>query len=435
MSMAATVSGLLVAAPQSGSGKTVLTLALLRALKDRGLEISGAKAGPDFIDPGFHALASGHSPLNLDPWAMQLNRLRDLANRHAGTHLLIEGMMGLFDGAADGTGSAADLAQALDIPVLLVVDAQKQSHSIAALVRGFRDHRPGLGICGVILNRTGSERHEGMLREALAAIGMPVFGAVRRSDALHLPERHLGLVQAGEIDSIEAFIAEAAEIVSRCVDLDAIGKEFLPIAEPAGAIAVVPPPAHHIAIARDAAFTFIYPHQLEDWRRAGAEISLFSPLADEGPNPNAGFIFLPGGYPELHAGAIAAAHRFKTAMRDAMERDAVIFGECGGYMVLGEGLEDASGERHAMCGLLRLETSFARRKLHLGYRNVTALAGRFAGQQFAAHEFHYSVALKEEGEALFSASDALGVDLGTFGLVKGSVSGSYMHLIDQRSGT
>ena len=187
-----------------------------------------------------------------------------------------------------------------------------------------------------------------------------------------------------------------------------------------------------MAILETVGIVFRDPVALEDWRRAGAEISLFSPLADEGPNPNAGFIFLPGGYPELHAGAIAAAHRFKTAMRDAMERGAVIFGECGGYMVLGEGLEDASRTRHAMCGLLRLETSFARRKLHLGYRNVTGLAGRFAGQQFAAHEFHYSVALKEEGQALFSASDALGADLGSCGLVEGSVSGSYMHLIDQR---
>ncbi|MCB1430454.1 MAG: cobyrinate a,c-diamide synthase [Nitratireductor sp.] len=432
MNQAPPVSGLLIAAPQSGSGKTVLTLALLRALKNRGVDICGAKAGPDFIDPGFHALASGRQSFNLDPWAMPPNRLRMLARQQASSHLLVEGMMGLFDGAADGTGAAADLAQALDIPVLLIVDAQKQSHSIAALVRGFRDHRPGLHICGVILNRTGSERHEAMLREALAVLGMPVLGTVRRSDSLHLPERHLGLVQAGEIDGVSAFIEEAARLVSQSVDLDGVVDAFAPVAAAAGTVPAMVPPAGHVAIARDAAFTFLYPHQLDDWRRAGAEISFFSPLGDEVPDKSAGFVFLPGGYPELHAGQLAQAHRFKAALRDAASRNIPVHGECGGYMVLGEGIEDKDANRHEMCGLLQLETSFAKRKLHLGYRNVRGLAGRFAGRHFAAHEFHYSVALKEQGAALFSASDALGADLGPCGLVHQSVSGSYMHLIEER---
>ncbi|MEZ5870801.1 MAG: cobyrinate a,c-diamide synthase [Nitratireductor sp.] len=426
------MSGLLVAAPQSGSGKTVLTLALLRALKAYGLDIGGAKAGPDFIDPGFHALASGRQSFNLDPWAMEPNRLRMLTRRVTASHVLIEGMMGLFDGAVDGTGSAADLAQTLDVPVLLVVDAQKQSHSIAALVRGFRDHRPGLHICGVILNRTGSERHELMLMEAVAAIGVPVLGAVRRDESLYLPERHLGLVQAGEANGIEAFIDNAAAIISRSLDLGKIAKAFGPIAPPAAKAGIVEPPGQVIAVARDAAFTFAYPHQFEDWREAGANLSFFSPLGDETPYKCADCIYLPGGYPELHAGRLSAAQGFRNGMQNAANAGVRIIGECGGYMVLGEGLEDKDGVRHGMCGLLQLETSFAKRKLHLGYRELSGLAGGFGDRRFAAHEFHYSVALKEKGERLFSARDALGADLGQCGLVSGNVCGSYMHLIEER---
>ncbi len=420
----------MLAAPSSGSGKTVLTLALLRALRVGGIDIRAAKAGPDFIDPGFHAAACGHPSVNLDPWAMASPRLAQLAAGQRGSHLLVEAMMGLFDGAADGTGCAADLAQTLGLPVVLVVDAAKQSHSIAALVRGFRDHRPDLKMAGVILNKTGGARHEAMLVSALAAIDMPVFGAIPRSASLVLPERHLGLVQAGEMQEIEAFITAAANLISQCVNLDAFVSAFLPLENQKAAIRRVVPPGSRIAIARDAAFTFLYPHMLADWKAAGAELSFFSPLANEAPSRDADAIFLPGGYPELHGEQLAAAASFHQSMRLAASRGVAIHGECGGYMVLGDGIEVADGKRHAMCGLLRLETSFATRKLHLGYRRLTAQAGYFAGAQLMAHEFHYSTALREEGERLFQAKDALGTDLGWHGLRNGLVSGSYMHLIE-----
>jgi cobyrinic acid a,c-diamide synthase len=430
MSASLKARGLLLAAPASGSGKTVLALALLRALKDRGIEIRAAKAGPDFIDPGFHAAACGATSVNLDPWAMKPERLRGLAVRQGASHLLVEAMMGLYDGAADGTGSAADLATTLGIPVVLVVDAAKQSHSVAALVRGFRDHRPGLRLAGVILNKTGGARHEAMLKTALLQIGVPVLGCVPRLPQLALPERHLGLVLASEHESMDEFVKDAADSVASCVDFDGLIQAFEPLIQDELAMRRLPPPGQRVAIARDAAFSFSYPHQLEDWRDEGAEISCFSPLADEAPSDVADAVCLPGGYPELHAGRIAAAARFRDGLRKAAARGAFVYGECGGYMALGDGLVDADGKRHEMAGLLRLETSFARRRLHLGYRRAVAGQGFPLGQDLAAHEFHYSSVLREEGEPLFAARDALGAELGPQGLRSGNVMGSYLHVID-----
>jgi cobyrinic acid a,c-diamide synthase len=422
--------GLMLAAPSSGSGKTVLTLALLRALRNAGIVVSGAKAGPDFIDPAFHEVSAAQPSVNLDPWAMSTPRLRALAGRQRGTHFLVEAMMGLFDGAADGTGSAADLALSLGLPVVLVVDAAKQSHSVAALVRGFRDHLPDLDFAGVILNKVGSSRHEGMLRDALSEIGVRVFGAVPRAGELFLPERHLGLVQAGEHETIDAFIDGAASVIERSCDLAALAGAFAPLSR---SVAVegqsIAPLGQRIAIARDAAFAFIYPHMLDDWREAGAELAFFSPLADEAPSADCDAVYLPGGYPELHGGRLAFAARFRSGMEHAARRGACIYGECGGYMVMGEGIEDADGNRHAMLGLLALETSFLKRKLHLGYRRLEALSDFAMGRKLMAHEFHYTSPLREEGVSLFDARDALGVDLGQTGLRKGNVMGSYMHVI------
>lgn len=429
------MSGFLIAAPQSGSGKTVLTLALLRALKNAGIAAAPAKAGPDYIDPAFHAAASGIASVNLDPWAMRGELIADLAGRATGggQMLVVEGMMGLFDGAADGSGSAADLAAMLGLPVILVIDAQKLGHSVAALVKGFASHRADVSIAGVVLNRTGSERHEAMLRTALAPIGTPVLGAVRRSEALVIPERHLGLVQAGEHQALEAFIENAAKAAAASIDLDAL---FV-IAAKAGPIALngkptrLKPLGQRIAIARDIAFAFAYPHLLDDWRERGAELSFFSPLTGGAPAAEADAIYLPGGYPELYAGRIAENEAFRAAMVRHAEKSTTIYGECGGYMVLGEALMDASETPHRMLGLLPLETSFAERKLHLGYRRLTPVNGGPFGEPITAHEFHYATIVREgQADHLFTATDALGTGLGGAGLQRGCVSGSFMHVID-----
>lgn len=431
--------GLLVAAPSSGCGKTVLTLALLRALESAGYSIAGAKAGPDYIDPAFHALAAGSEAFNLDPWAMDRDSLWELALGTDAQFLLVEGMMGLFDGAADGTGSAADLSQILGLPVLLVVDAAKQSHSIAALVRGFRDHRPDLMIGGLLLNKVGSERHEALLRDALERIDMPVLGAIRRNDALHLPERHLGLIQAGETSGIEAFITKAAESVAAQCNLEAIAALFRPMhgrgQTTATSLSLLPRSfGQHIAIARDQAFSFVYPHLLKGLRDEGREVSFFSPLRDEMPDERADSIYLPGGYPELHCAGLAAAENFRSAMMKALQRGTFVYGECGGYMVLGRSIIDREGHGHPMLNLLALETSFEKRKLHLGYRRIKGLAAGFSGLNYTGHEFHYTTALTEDGDALFEAADASGNDLGKCGLCRGNVMGSYLHLVAAKDG-
>lgn len=433
--------GLVVAAPASASGKTVVTLGLARAFRRLGVEVATFKAGPDYIDPAYLGAASGRSSVNLDPWAMRSETIVSLA-RALGDHDLVlgEGTMGLFDGAADGTGSTADLAAFAGWPILLVVDARGQAGSAAALVRGFAGHRGDIRVAGVIFNRTGGGSHEEMLRRALAPLEIPVLGCLPRDGRLALPSRHLGLVQAGERDDLEAFLDDAADRVAAHVDLAAIRRAAVPPASlPRTAHAVdapLPPLGQRIAVAKDAAFSFIYPALIEGWRRAGAEIAWFSPLADEAP-PAADAVYLPGGYPELHARTLAAAGRFMAGLRAAAAEGAVIFGECGGYMALGRGLVDAEGRRHAMAGLLPLETGMAERRLQLGYRRVELIAAGplgAAGAAFRGHEFHYATVADEgAGEPLFHSRDSLGRDLGSAGRRIGRVFGSFIHLIDREA--
>ena len=429
------MSGLLIAAPASGSGKTTVTLGLARALADAGVRLVSGKAGPDYIDPAFHAAASRRACLNYDPWAMRPDLIRANAAAQAGEgdFLLVEAMMGLFDGAADGSGAPADLAAALDLPVVLVVDCSRMSQSVAALMKGYRDHRSDIRVAGVILNKVGSTRHEAMLRGALEAAGIDIFGVLERDPALVLPERHLGLVQAGEHGALEAFIGHAAQVVTRCCDLDRLVRlaETRTAGQAAPSVCRLPPLGQRIAIAQDRAFAFTYEHLLMGWRMAGASLSFFSPLADQAPAADADAVYLPGGYPELHAATLANAGRFRLGMQDAARRGAQLYGECGGYMTLGEALVAADGCRYAMLGLLPLVTSFAERRRHLGYRRVTPLGGSGFSAPMTAHEFHYSTLVSEgEAERLFSVRDAMGEDLGRAGLRRGNVSGSYMHLID-----
>lgn len=429
----------MIAAPASGSGKTTVTLGLLRALKRRGIAVAPGKAGPDYIDPAFHAAASGQACLNYDPWAMRPELLTANAAlaQAGGRTLVVEAMMGLFDGAADGSGSPADLARLLDLAVVLVVDCARISHSVAALVEGFRHFRSDVMIAGVILNRVGSDRHEAMLKDALAATGTAVLGVLRRDERLALPERHLGLVQAGEHAGLEDFVEHAADAVEAGTDIVRLvqAARFFPPRISEANIARLPPLGRTIAVARDIAFAFAYEHILLGWRRRGAEVAFFSPLADEAPPSDCDAIYLPGGYPELHAGRIAAAGRFRAGMAVAVERGALVYGECGGYMVLGDGLIDGEGRHHAMLGHLPLTTSFETRRRTLGYRRLAPLAGFVWPQPLTAHEFHYSSVVSEgAAERLFDVSDAGGASLGAAGLRRGNVAGSFMHVIDLAGG-
>jgi cobyrinic acid a,c-diamide synthase len=422
--------GLVIAAPASGTGKTTVTLGLLRALRDRGLSVVGAKSGPDYIDPALHAAACGQPSVNLDAWAMPPDRLRALAAGQPGDLLIVEGAMGVLDAAADGRGSAADLAAALGLPLVLVLAIDGQGQSAALAPAGLRALRPGLPLAGVILNRAASPRHAALARRGLEAAGAPVLGAVPRTAELALPSRHLGLVLPGEIAGLEATLARAAATIATAVDLDALLAAARPLAPPGAAAPRLPPLGQRIAVALDASFAFAYPHLLADWHAAGASIAPFAPLADEAPASDADAIFLPGGYPELHAGALAAAETFAAGIRAAAARGARIYGECGGFMALGDALTDAEGRAHAMLGLLPLATSFAERRLTLGYRRLSPRPGAPWAQPLAGHEFHYAtITASGPGEALFHATDATGDTLGPMGLMRGSVSGSFAHVI------
>lgn len=428
------MSGLLIAAPSSGSGKTTITLGLMRALRDREISVAPGKAGPDYIDPAFHAAASGEPCLNYDPWGMRPELLSANAGlaRRGGKTLIVEAMMGLFDGAADRRGSPADLASVLGLSVVLVVDCRGMTHSVAALVRGFANHRADIRIAGVILNRVASDRHEAMLRDALDDARVEVFGVIRSDAALNLPERHLGLVQAGEHEGLEAFIAHAALVIEAGCNIKRIVStaRLFPERAAEANILRLPPLGQKIAVAYDRAFAFVYEHMLLGWRRRGAEISFFSPLADEAPGIDCDAVYLPGGYPELHAGALAGASKFHAGMHAAAGRGARVYGECGGYMMLGDGLIDAEGAEHRMLGFVPLVTSFAARKRHLGYRRVTPLGG-FFDSAMTAHEFHYASIVSEgDADRLFEVTDALGAELGKAGLRRDNVAGSFMHLID-----
>ncbi len=426
--------GLILSAPASGSGKTVVTLGILRALRRLGVPVRSAKSGPDYIDPRFHAAATGAPCPNLDAWAMTPDRIAGLAATGPDDLLIVEGAMGLFDGAPpDSRGATADLARQLGFPVVLIVDAGRMAGSVAPLVAGFTRFDPEVRIAGVILNRVGSPRHAGMLERALAPLGLPVLGVIPRSGDLTIPSRHLGLVQAQEQADLEAFLDRAAALITQHLDLAALRR--IASSRPRTAsnqMTRIPPPGQTIAVARDAAFSFTYPHMLADWQAAGASVTEFSPLANN-PVPRADVVFLPGGYPELHAGRIATADRFIQSLKKASQISD-IYGECGGYMVLGQSIMDADGVTHPMAGLLPLETSFAQRRLHLGYRTLTTGSAPFAGQwtgRWTGHEFHYATTLRAEGPPLFEAQDAEGAALPPMGLRQGRVAGSFAHLIDR----
>jgi cobyrinic acid a,c-diamide synthase len=312
------------------------------------------------------------------------------------------------------------------------------------VARGFAAHDPAVRIAGVILNRVGSERHRLLVSDAITAMNtatpIPLLGAIPRSDALALPERHLGLVQAGEHHDLARSIDRLAELAERHLDLDAVIAAAAPLALPRPSsgneppVAALPPPGQRIALACDQAFSFVYPHILNGWRNAGAEIVAFSPLADEPPADDCDACWLPGGYPELHAGALAAASRFRAGITHfAQSRPA--HGECGGYMVLGQGLEDSDGRHHAMAGLLGHATSFARRKLQLGYREARLITDSpigSAGSMVRGHEFHYATLISPGDDAsLADLMDGQGRPLGPCGSRRDRVTGTFFHAIAQ----
>jgi cobyrinic acid a,c-diamide synthase len=433
--------GFLISAPSSGTGKTTVTLGLLRAFRNRGNAVQPYKSGPDYIDPAFHRFASGRASYNLDTWAMGAGVLQGVIETSVDADMVIaEGSMGLFDGVlsqgAMGFGSSAETAKYFGWPVIIVIDVSGQAQSAAAGALGFKLYDPSLPIAGVILNRVASPRHERYVRQGMEDAGLRVFGSLPRRGDLALPERHLGLIQAVEHPDLETAISDYASFVSEHLDLDAIEEAAAQTYVPDAHTQLIDPPAQRIALAQDEAFSFTYPHILKGWREKGAEVLPFSPLANQAPDPTADLVWLPGGYPELHGGKIASADVFLNGLRKHSETKPV-HGECGGYMVLGETLIDKDCTHHKMAGLLGLVTSFEKRKFHLGYRQVLAtenILNFAAGDRLRGHEFHYSRIIEQPDQPLFEVADADGNPVPETGSRRGHVSGTFFHLIAKERG-
>jgi cobyrinic acid a,c-diamide synthase len=392
-----------VAGTQSGVGKTTVATGLLAALRAAGHGPAGAKVGPDFIDPGYHALACGRPPRNLDAWLCGVDTIGPLAGRAAvgADVLVVEGVMGLFDGAADGSpSSTADVARLLDAPVVLVVDAAAMSASVAAVVHGFAtlDHR--VRLAGVILNRVGSDAHEAQLREALAPLGLPVIGALRRDDRLVWRDRHLGLIPVAEQPAaVEASLGALAAAVAERVDLAAV----LAIAQSAPGLAVadpaLPEPAARplrVAVAGGRAFTFTYTDTLDALRAAGAEIVPLDPLHDTTLPDDLDGLVLGGGFPETHATELGANARLRDDVRAAVAGGLPTWAECGGLLWLCGSLEGTEGVGAVPA------TAHMTDRLTLGYREASTLVASPlgpAGTRLRGHEFHYAT-VDPPGDAL-----------------------------------
>ncbi len=430
--------GLLIAAPRSGSGKTTLTLGLLRALAQRGWRVNAFKCGPDYIDPAFHAVATGRTSFTLDSWTMSPQVLaHNFARGCANADMVVaEGSMGLFDGVATqgatGSGASADIAERFNLPVLLIIDASGQSQSAGAVVHGFGTFNPQVRLAGVILGNVASARHTALATRGIEQAGFKVLGTLPRGCVPPLPERHLGLVQAQELPNLNRTIDALAQAIAQHIDIDAVVAAMAPVAPSCDTFTPPAPPAACIALAQDAAFSFMYPHVLANWQQQGVRVLPFSPLANEAPSPEAEMCWLPGGYPELYAAQLSNNSHFLQQLQQFAAHKPV-HGECGGYMVLGDAIIDAQQQEWPMAGLLPLTTSYAARKLHLGYRAMrlhTAGVLGAAGQVVRGHEFHYSsIVAQGDSQTLGSVCDANGTPLGNMGQRVGMVSGTFFHAV------
>ena len=432
---------ILMAGASTGSGKTIITASILRALKNRGLNVSGGKVGPDYIDPKYHAIASGEFAYNLDGWAMSdetLNRNLSYLENKGSDFTIIEGVMGLFDGAADGSSSPAEIAKKMNLPIVLCLDVFGQSTSISAIIKGFDNLDPDIKISGIILTKVGSEKHLKILKDSLQKYvpHIPFLGGLFRHELFEIKSRHLGLVTPSPNHNAELndVLDKCAEIVEAELDLD----KLIDIAKSSNAKnnekIALPTNAKKISVVYDEAFNFAYPHIINQWKLSGIEVSFCSYYNNELPDEDVDCIYMCGGYPELYLEKLSQNIEFKNAIIKHAKKGTFIFGECGGFMALGKSITDKDGKKHEMLGLLDLETSFEKHKLHLSYRNIELLADCNLGNTgdiFKGHEFHYATITQQSGDPLFKVSDAMGNDEQSVGLIKDNVAGSFMHLIEK----
>jgi cobyrinic acid a,c-diamide synthase len=446
----------LIAAPQSGSGKTTVALAVMAAFRRRGMVVAPFKCGPDFIDPGYHCLAAGRPSVNLDGWMCPESFVADTFRLHAaGADVaVVEGVMGLFDGigSAPMEGSSAQVAAVCGLPVVLVVNARGMSASAAALVKGFAGYDERVRVAGVIFNNVGSDSHGELLRQSLATAlpELTVFGCIFRDDSLGIPSRHLGLVTVEDNPLAPDYLERLADLVENNLDLAGLAEIQIPPGSPfikggtsrdasmgfsppfvKGGVGGISPV--RVAVARDAAFCFVYEDNLRLLREAGAEVVTFSPLDDARLPADIHGIYLPGGYPELYAGPLAANSAMKAAVRNAVEAGMPVYAECGGFIYLTRGMEGGAGVPVAdFVGIFPVRARMLPNRKALGYRQVEF--GAFYGETAAGgsargHEFHYSEigTMPDHMERCYRVSRQ-GIELGSEGYRYRNCLASYIHL-------
>ncbi len=440
-SMTQAPRGVVVAGTHSGCGKTTVSLALMAAFARRSITVQPFKVGPDFIDPGLHKAATGRASHNLDGWMLGRDRCRSLYARHAWDAELavVEGVMGLFDGAsgADESGSTAEMAKWLGMPVLLVVDARSMSRSVAALVQGFATYDPDVRLAGVVFNRVGSESHRELIWEAMAHCpkcqGIPVLGFLPRSEGLELPARHLGLHTAEEGVLTQERLDALVEWAEKHIELSRV-LQILPRPQLVDAADSAPPPKHRvrIGVARDRAFCFYYPENLRILEACGAELVLFSPMESKNLPENLDGLYLGGGYPELYAARLSSNREMRRAVHAFARAGKPVYAECGGFMYLMDELQTEDGP-YPMTGVFAMQCVMNHELRSLGYREVVTRGASPLGPAWTmlkGHEFHYSHRLGDDESArcIYKVMDRRGWLPGQEGFLRDNVLGSYIHL-------
>lgn len=431
---------IVIAGTHSGVGKTTIVTGLLAALKERGLTVQSYKVGPDYIDPGYHQLATGKTSHNLDTWLVPTDKILPIFTKTAlGNDIaVIEGVMGLYDGGRQGVSSTAAISKLLKAPVILVIDARSMGESAAAIALGYKMYDQEVNIVGVIINRLGSSNHEKMVREALERLNIPILGCIYRNEALGMPERHLGLTPVAE-HLTEDLLTNLRTQISQQVDVSAI----LEIAQQAPSLPLVVAgqavPAHEaqgvrIGVAQDEAFSFYYPESIDVLEAMGAEIVPFSPLRDK-ELPNVHGLLLGGGFPEMFLKELSGNSSMRQSIAKACKDGMPIYGECGGLMYLTKGIMDFDGTHYDMVGVIPASCSMQTTLQTVGYVEAIALTDNIlcsAGESLRGHEFHFSLMNIEESPDdfpwafTFKKTRTGAVYPG--GYVHGNVVASYLHM-------
>ncbi|PIF02210.1 MAG: cobyrinic acid a,c-diamide synthase [Draconibacterium sp.] len=379
----AKISAFLIAAPKSNSGKTMVSLALMKTLVNRGITVQPFKCGPDYIDPMYHKKIAGRASYNLDSWMASDEHIRSVFNRnliHPGV-AIIEGVMGLFDGAKKDKGSSAEIARLLNIPVILIIDAASMAYSAAPLLFGFKNFDKNIRVAGVIFNKVSSESHYRFLKEAAEDAGVASLGYLPRDKRLAVKSRHLGLHLPNE--NKEELFNTAAELVEKNIDIDRLLELTAKTEKAEHRSRPIGSKKLTIALAHDEAFNFSYAANIDPMEQLGTVVR-FSPIHDK-TIPTADLLWLPGGYPELFARQLAENKMMLQSIKEFIENRKMVIAECGGMMYLGKEIIDENGESNAMCGVFNISTSFENKKLHIGYRKI-----KLDDFELKGHEFHYS---------------------------------------------